>query len=118
MAGVRVQHPTERNVRYTVVEHEIVLDQPYQCTPPEYGGCGGTHLFKTHHLNVDETGSCIIGDVLYKKIRHHLEAEGFVEQNVVKRPPALGIGLAPVTAAGGGAWGNVPIIRGRGDVNG
>lgn len=83
--------------------------KPYTCTPPEFGGCGSTHLFKTHHLNIDETGACIVGDVLYLKIKHLLAAEGFVETNVVAKPPTLGVGLGP-RREGTGQWGNIPIV--------
>jgi hypothetical protein len=109
MAGVRIQHPTVRNARFTVVE-AIPYPTPYQCTPPEFGGCGSVHEFKTHHLNLDEAGAVIVGDVLYQKIRHLLVQNGFVETNVVKKPPTLGVGLGPRTP-GKGAWGNIPIIR-------
>lgn len=117
MAGVRVQHPTERNVRYTVVEPQIVYNKPYHCTPPEFGGCGSTHIFKTHHLNVGEDGSCIVGDVLFEKIKLRLFAEGFVVANAVEKPPAMGIGLGE-KRDGFGAWGNIPIVRGKGDPHG
>lgn len=109
MAGVRVQHPTHRNARLTIVESDRPYPRAYPCTPPEYGGCGSTHLFKTHHLNLDETGACIVGDALYAKIKHLLAGEGFRETNVVEKPPTLGVGLAPRTLPG--AWGNIPIIR-------
>jgi hypothetical protein len=113
MAGVRIHHPFERNVRYTLVEGNIPYSEPFQCTPPEFGGCGQVHLFKTHHLNVDETGSVIIGDVLYEKIKHLTMAAGFVESNIVEKPPTLGLGLgAPV--AGTGQWGNIPIVTKEG----
>ena len=109
MAGVRVQHPTAKNVRFTMSEPDHPYPSgPYQCTAPEYGGCGQAHVFKTHHLNLDETGTAIIGDVLYEKVKGHLFANGFRETNVVAKPPALGIGLGN----GKGAWGNIPIIRG------
>ncbi|MCU0250233.1 MAG: hypothetical protein MUE61_08500 [Vicinamibacterales bacterium] len=117
MPGVRIQHPTERNVRYTVVEGDRPYRTPYQCTPPEFGGCGRVHVFKTHHLNIDETGSCIVGDVLYEKIKLHLWAEGFTTGNVVKKPPVMGIGLGD-QRAGTGAWGNIPIVRGKEDRDG
>jgi hypothetical protein len=111
MAGVRVTHPTARNCRFTVVESDRPYREPYHCTPPDLGGCGSVHLFKTHHLNLDETGSVTIGDVLYQKIRPHLVANDFAEANIVKKPPTMGIGLA-----GGinGTWGNIPIIHGKG----
>lgn len=75
------------------------------------------HIFKTHHLNVDEMGSVIVGDVLYEKIKHYLVAFGFRESNVVEKPPTLGIGLGP-PEPGTGPWGNIPIIRGDGGTNG
>lgn len=112
MAGIRVQHPTARSCRFTVVENDRPYLTPYQCTPPEFGGCGVTHMFKTHHLNVDEVGSVIIGDVLYHKIKHLLVLNGFYETNEVKRPPTLGIGVG-AQIAGSGDWGNIPIVRGK-----
>lgn len=111
MAGVRVTHSVARNCRFTVVENDRPYPTPYQCTAPEFGGCGITHLFKTHHLNLDETGSAIVGDALYHKIRHLLVLNGFSESSIVNRPPTLGIGLNKMTP-GTGAWGNIPIIRG------
>lgn len=115
MAGIRVTHPTARNCRFTIVEPTIPYSEPRQCTAPEYGGCGSVHIFKTHHLNIDDTGSAIVGDVLYEKIKGHLALNGFSESNVVAKPPTLGIGLHPTLP---GEWGNIPIIRGQGDTNG
>lgn len=112
MAGVRIQHLTQRNVRFNVVEKDRVYPVPYQCTPPEFGGCGQVHTFKTHHLNLDETGSVIIGDVLYKKLRNLLVANGFQELNEVAKPPTLGLGLG-VPTIGTGQWGNIPIVTGN-----
>jgi hypothetical protein len=112
VAGVRVQHPTARNARFTIAEPKPYR-APYPCPPPEFGGCGSTHLFKTHHLNVDETGAAIVGDVLYGRIRHLLVAAGFAEANVVAKPPTLGIGLG-LRRPGSGSWGDIPIIRHEG----
>jgi hypothetical protein len=113
MAGVRITHPTARNCRVTVVEKDIPYTEPYHCTPPEFGGCGSVHMFKTHHLNLDETGSAIVGDILFQKLRQLLVLNGFSESNIVERPPTMGIGLAP-GVEGRGAWGNIPIVRGEG----
>jgi len=114
MAGIRITHPTVRNARFNVVENDRPYAKPYTCTPPEFGGCGSVHLFKTHHLNVDESGSVIVGDELYEKIKGHLADAGFVWANVVKKPPTLGIGFGP-QIEGRGAWGNIPIIRPEGN---
>lgn len=94
MAGIRVQHPTQRSVRYTVVEPTVPYQLPYTCTPPEFGGCGSTHLFKTHHLNLDETGACIVSTGVYDRIKDRLTLDGFVTANEVKKPPKLGIGMS------------------------
>lgn len=110
MAGIRIQHPTARNVRFNLTDPNIPFDRPYQCTPPEFGGCGQIHTHKTHHLNIDENGACIVGDVLYEKIKGYLFAYGFRETNVVAKPPTMGIGLGPAIA-GRGPWGNIPIIK-------
>lgn len=116
MAGIRVIHPTARNCRFTVVERERPYPGgPQQCTAPEYGGCGSVHLFKTHHLNIDETGSAMVEKVLYLKIKHLLVLNGFSEANEVAKPPAMGIGFNHDLP---GAWGNIPIIRGEGDHDG
>lgn len=116
MAGVRIQHPTARSCRFTVVE-DRPYPKPYHCTPPEFGGCGSTHLFKTHHLNVDEVGAVIVGDQLYVKIKHLLTDAGFTETNIVAKPPTLGFGMGPMRI-GTGAWGNIPIVRHEGVTRG
>lgn len=112
MSGIRLQHPMARNVRFTMSEPDHPYPSgPYHCTPPEFGGCGQIHIFKTHHLNIDETGSTIIGDVLFEKVKIHLFAFGFTIANEVLNPPTLGIGLA-AAVEGRGAWGNIPIVGG------
>ncbi|HEX5016498.1 MAG TPA: hypothetical protein VFX15_02805 [Actinomycetes bacterium] len=94
MAGIRVQHPEQRNVRYTVVEPNIPYPVPYVCTPPEFGGCGSTHLFKTHHLNLDSTGAVIVSTGVFARIKDRLALDGFVVANEVKKPPKIGIGMS------------------------
>jgi hypothetical protein len=108
MPGIRVQHPTQTNVRYTVVEENIPYGIPYQCTPPEFGGCGVLHLFKTHHLNLDDTGSCIVSTGVYERIKSRLVLDGFAILNEVKKPPKLGIGMARDRK---GKWEGIPIVR-------
>jgi hypothetical protein len=107
MSGIRVQHPTQRSCRYTVVDGSVPYTVPYQCTAPDLGGCGSTHLFKTHHLNLDETGSVIVSTGVFERIKGRLALDGFVVANEVKEPPAITVGMA----RGAGAWGDVPIVR-------
>lgn len=117
MSGIRLSHPTARNCRFTIAQPELTYDAPIHCTAPEFGGCGQTHIFKTHHLNIDETGSTIINDVLYERVKAHLALNGFVVTNAVARPPLQTIG-AGAQVAGRGQWGNIPIIAGKGLTNG
>lgn len=93
MPGIRVQHPTQRNVRYTVVDSNVPYPEPYHCTPPEFGGCGSVHLFKTHHLNLDETGSVIVSTGVYDRIKNRLAIDGFATVNEVQKPPRIGVGF-------------------------
>lgn len=111
--GVRIAHATARNARFTITERDRPYPVPYVCSPPEFGGCGVTHIFKTHHLNLDETGSVIIERVLYEKLKGLLTVNGFTEMNEVKKPPALTLGLG-TRGPGSGQWGNIPIIEGKG----
>lgn len=109
MAGIRVVHPTARNCRFTITDPGQQYERPRECTPPEFGGCGQVHTHKTHHLNIDDVGSAIVGDVLFEKIRAYLFAFGFSVANVVDKPPTMGIGLGP-QVEGRGPWGNIPIV--------
>lgn len=112
MPGIRIQHTTHRNVRFNIVEGDRPYPVPYVCSAPEFGGCGSTHMFKTHHLNLDETGSVIISDSLFKRIESHLAANGFRMTNTVRKPPTITLGVGqPVP--GQGSWGNIPIIVGK-----
>jgi hypothetical protein len=112
MAGVRIQHVYVRSARFNLIEGDRPYPDAYQCTPPEFGGCGQVHTHKTHHLNLDDTGSVIIGDELYLRLKNLFIANGFSEQNVVANPPAMGVGLGP-SANGTGQWGDIPIIEGE-----
>src|SRR3990167_749255 len=108
MAGVRIQHPTQRNVRVTVVESDKPYPVPYQCTPPDLGGCGSVHQWKTHHINLDAVGAAIVSETVYARIKRGLTLAGFATTGQIKRPPAIGIGLS---ASANGTWGNIPILH-------
>lgn len=108
MPGIRIQHPTARSCRYTVVDSAVPYALPYQCTPPSLGGCGAMHLFKTHHINLDQTGAGIVSEGVFERIKGRLAVDGFRVTNEVPKPPAIGVGLAPDKP---GAWGDIPIVR-------
>lgn len=107
MPGVRIQHPTARDCRMTVVEKANPYRQPYTCTPPDLGGCGSVHLFKTHHINLDGTGAGIVSQTVYDRIKPILDAQGVATSGEVANPPTIGIGLG----TGAGAWGSIPILQ-------
>ena len=111
--GVRIHHPIQRNVRFTVTEPNVPYNVPFQCTEPLLGGCGQVHLYKTHHLNLDETGAVIVEKVLFEKLRAHLVAFGFEIDGVVAKPPPqdLGLHMGPVRLVG--AQSHIPIVRGE-----
>jgi hypothetical protein len=108
MPGVRIQHPNHRDTRVTVVEGGNPYTQPYTCTPPDLGGCGSVHLFKTHHINLDAAGSAIVSETVYERTRVALEGFGFTTTGEVAKPPTIVIGMKP---GGPGAWGDIPILR-------
>jgi len=105
MPGIRVQHPMARNVRYTIVEPHIPYGRPFDCPPPAAGGCGSTHLFKTHHLNIDGEGAVIVSTGVFDRIKRRLVLDGFVVTNEVAAPPTIVIGPGAPT------WGDIPIVR-------
>lgn len=107
MPGVRIQHPTAKNCRITIVEPDNPYPVPYQCTAPDLGGCGSVHQFKTHHVNLDAAGAGIISEGVWQRAKKHLLAAG-VTTSQVKKPPAIGVGLHP---NGKGAWGDIPILH-------
>jgi hypothetical protein len=110
MPGIRLQHPTARSARYTVVEPEVPYTSTFTCTPPELGGCGGTHLFKTHHLNLDSEGNVIVSTGVYARIKDRLALDGFILGNEVAKPPPIGLSM---DASGLNTWGqsHIPIIH-------
>jgi hypothetical protein len=116
MAGIRMTHPVAVSCRYTIVDRSVPYTIPYQCTPPELGGCGDTHLWKTHHLNVDAVGAVIVSKGVYDRVKSQLTAAGFAVANEVKEPPTIGIGMGDWDRT---AWGSesIPIIRSRDQEN-
>jgi len=83
--GIRVQHMTARNTRFSVVE-PLPYEKPYVCKK-----CRTTHDFKTHHLDLDETGAAIVAPGVFERIRGTLATNGFRLANTVERPPAIHI---------------------------
>lgn len=89
MPGIRLTHPTFRNVRATIVEDSTPYPVPFVCSPPTLGGCGSVHLFKSHHLNIDDTGSVTVSTGVFARIKDRLFLDGFQLANEVKKPPPI-----------------------------
>ena len=85
MPGVRVQHPTKRNTTFTLVDSSRPYHQPWTCPPPP-DGCASTHLFKTYHLRLDETGAALVSIEVLERLRR-IPSSPFLLANEVKEPP-------------------------------
>lgn len=85
MPGIRIQHPTERNVTFTLADGSRPYREPWTCPPPP-AGCASTHLVKTYHLRLDETGSAIVSHEIVDRLRR-IPGQPFVIANEVAEPP-------------------------------
>lgn len=85
MPGFRIQHPTERNVTFTLVDASRPYREPWTCPPPP-NGCASTHDFKTYHLRLDETGSAIVSAEIVERLRR-IPGQPFAIANEVADPP-------------------------------
>ena len=90
MGAIRLRHPIERDVNFTVVHH-----RRYR-TPLACQVCGEIHVFKTYHLRLDSQGECVVSDVIWERLA---ELEGLPLRKVgteahprpqVIRPPMAG----------------------------
>jgi hypothetical protein len=81
-AGVRIQHPTERNVTFTLVDGA----RPYR-VPVDCGHCHRQHAFKTYHLTLDETGAAVVSTEIVARLQR-IPGNPFAVANVVPDPPA------------------------------
>lgn len=86
MAGVRIQHPTERSCSFTLVDQARPYPEPWTCPAPPVG-CGSTHLFKTYHLRLDETGAAIVSEQIVARLKR-IPLQPFMFTNAVEKPPA------------------------------
>lgn len=85
MPGIRIQHPVERSVTFTLVDSSRPYAVPWQCPPPP-AGCARTHPFKTYHLHLDETGAVIVSATIVDRLRR-IPGQPFLIANEVKEPP-------------------------------
>ena len=96
VAGVRIQHPTERNVVFLMVDGRRPYLAPLVCSP-----CGKTHAFKTYHLRLDEVGSAVVSQEIIARLQSLSPPMGpFVVVNEVTAPPAQRVTIATPASVG------------------
>ena len=86
MAGIRVQHPTERDCTFTLVDASRPYAAPWTCPPPPEG-CASTHLFKTYHLRLDGACAAIVSREIVERLKR-IPGQPFRIVNEVAEPPA------------------------------
>lgn len=82
MKGVRVQHPTERNVTFTLSDASRPLRDTGEC-----GACHRVHVVKTYHLVLDETGAAIVSREIVERLKR-IPGQPFAIANEVAEPPS------------------------------
>lgn len=91
MAGVRIQHQTERNVTFTLVDGARPYSTPFECAI-----CHRVHEFKTYHLSLDETGATIVSLEIAERLRRLGPATGFaIGEEIAAPPPQIVVPGAP-----------------------
>lgn len=88
MPGVRIQHPTERNAMFTLVDAAVPYLEPYECSK-----CHRVHTFQTFHIELDETGAGIVSPAVLERLKR-LPLNPFQISNEVEKPPDQKIGMS------------------------
>jgi hypothetical protein len=89
--GVRIQHPTERNANFTLVDNALPYHEPYTC-----GTCHRVHVFKTYHIKLDETGAGIVSKEVVERLQR-IPGNPFRITNEVAKPPEQRLTLSRLT---------------------
>lgn len=91
MAGVRIQHDRLRSVTLTLVDgarpyREALVCRALMVIRGELRPCARTHVVKTYHLNLDESGSTIVSDTIWDRLQR-IPGNPFQVANAVAEPP-------------------------------
>ena len=81
MPGVRIQHPTKRNVLFSLVDGS----RPYHVLTG-CDACHRVHEFKTYHFALDESGAAIVSPEIVERLKR-IPGQPFAVANVVTAPP-------------------------------
>jgi hypothetical protein len=83
--AVRIHHPDLRSCIFTVTDVRHPYPDPFPCPM-----CGITHLFKTHHLNLDQNGDVAVSEEMLEVFRAGGIAQKMkATKEVVPRPTVL-----------------------------
>lgn len=117
MPGVRLHHPTLRNVTYTITNYAVRLVIPMFCASCSGGPEGDpatprsvVHEFKTLHLNIDALGDVWVHEGIFEL----MERNGLIED----LQPIRTKGAPPPQVIGFGGFQAVTVDRERGVLNG
>lgn len=88
MPGIRLHHPTKRNVVLVCPTDEFSAN-PHRCEL-----CNEVHLVRTLHLRLDHRGDVIVAPPVFRRLRRAgLHFYGLTIENEVKRPPGQAVSL-------------------------
>lgn len=62
--GVRLHHPSYRNCMLSIEEPARIYPTPYDCP-----ACKKQHIFKTHHIMLDENGNAVVHEGIYDLLK-------------------------------------------------
>ncbi len=91
--AVRLHHPSYRNCMLAIEEPGRPYPYPYPCPH-----CKIEHLFKTHHLVIDQNGNTVLSEYMYdylKDLRLLRDLEAMKE--VTPAPQVIGVGAFNTT---------------------
>lgn len=89
MAGLRIRHREVTNRILTIVDQGQPYSAPYPCPT-----CHLIHVFKTYHVELDDTGTAIVSLEVWFHVQR-IPAHGFQVVNQVDKPPARVLSLDP-----------------------
>lgn len=98
-SGIRLYHPTIRSSIYLVEQRERPYRIPFHCSTCcvfiqkgmphtlNYFSCGGSHLNKTYHLQIDDAGRVIVSKEIFQRLLKMEDMAGFLVDDEILNPP-------------------------------
>ena len=92
MAGVRIQHPTDKDTVFILVDGSRPYEQEYDCP-----ACHKVHQFKTYHLKLDGVGATIVSQEIVDRLKA-IPGQPFAIGEEIDNPPAQTVTVGPAGA--------------------